>query len=47
MISLEFLKYYRYRKLHTIKDVTEKNVIHYMEKPIAISIQTIQKFVAK
>jgi hypothetical protein len=46
VVPAEFIQSYKYRRVHSIKDISENTVIHYMEKPVAINIQTIQKIMA-
>lgn len=46
IIPRELIGSYKYRKVHTIKELSENTIIHFMEKPIAIDIQVIQRVAA-
>ena len=37
---------FNYKKLHSLKELSEITIIHYMEKPVPFEIQVVQKVTA-
>ena len=37
---------FRYRKMHTINEVSEATIMHFMDKPVVVEVQVIQKVTA-
>jgi len=34
---------FKYKKVHMLKDISETTIMHYMEKPVIMELQIIQK----
>ena len=34
---------FKYSKIHVVKDISEATIMHYMEKPVIIELQIIQR----
>ena len=34
---------FKYKKIHVLKDISETTIMHYMEKPIIMQLQIVQR----